>query len=453
MIGIYLLSEIAKRCEGELIGDDAEISAFSTDTRTMVVGDAFVALKGKNFDGNDLAVDAVKKGAAAVVVSRKMSVNLPMLYVDDALRALATISSITRERSSAKVIGITGSQGKTTVKEMIGSILSRVGTTLITPKNQNNTVGVPLTLLNLTKLHEYAVIEMGADRHGEIKFSAETAKPEIVVITNANEAHVDGFGSLLGIVKAKGEIIDAAPASGKVILNYDDPNVDVWIKRAGDRGIAKFSGLNPSANYFASNVCFGSMGAMKFDLNTPLGSQSISLALLGNHNVLNAVAAAAASMEAGADLREVKTGLEILKPVSGRLFPTQGINQCRVIDDSYNASPSSFRAAIDVFKNLSGTKILVAGDMRELGVKSDEFHRQVGRYAAISGIERLWAIGEHSRHMVADFGSGAKHFSSKDELINECRETAKRGFVFLIKGSRGSRMDSVVNALRIREGD
>ena len=453
MIGSYLLSEIAERCKGEIIGDDVEISCFSTDTRTIVKGDAFVALKGKNFDGNDLVSDAVSKGARAIVVSRKISANLPMLYVDDALRALAMISLITRERSNAKVIGITGSQGKTTVKEMAGSILSCTGTTLITPKNQNNTVGVPLTLLNLTRLHEYAVIEMGADRHGEIKFSAEASMPEIALITNANEAHVDGFGSLLGIVKAKGEIIDATPLNGKVILNYDDPNVDAWIERSGGRIIAKFSGLNSSADYFASNVHFSSEGTMKFDLNTPLGSQSINLALLGNHNVLNAVASAAATMEAGADIGHVKTGLEMLKPVSGRLSPLQGINQCRVIDDSYNASPSSFKAAIDVFKNLPGRKILVVGDMRELGVKSDEFHKQVGQYAAISGIEKLWAIGEHSRHMVAAFGSGAKHFLSKDELINECRETAKIDFIFLIKGSRGSHMDAVVSELRIVEED
>ena len=453
MIGVYLLSEIAKRCGGELIGDDIEISCFSTDTRTMTSGDAFVALKGKNFDGNDMAVDAAKNGAIAIVVSREMSANLPMLYVNDSLEALAMISSITRERSYAKVIGITGSQGKTTVKEMVGSILSCAGTTLITPKNQNNTVGVPLTLLNLTESHEYAVIEMGADRHGEIKFSADTVVPEIALITNANEAHVDGFGSLQGIVEAKGEIIDATLPTGKVILNNDDPNVEVWIERAGEKSITKFSWSNPSADYFASNVRFESQGTMKFDLNTPIGSQSIRLALLGNHNVMNAVASAAAAMEAGADIGKVKTGLEMLEPVSGRLFPLQGINQCKVIDDTYNASPSSFEAAINVFKHLPGRKILVAGDMRELGLRSDEFHEQVGHYAAISGIEKLWAIGEHSRYMVSAFGSGAKHFSSKDELIDACRATAGRDFVFLVKGSRGSRMDAVANKLRVAEGD
>ena len=453
MIGIYRLSEIAKNCGGELIGDDVEISSFSTDTRTMTTGDAFIALKGKNFDGSDLALDAVKKGAVAIIASRKINSDLPLLYVEDAVHALATISRINRERSNAKVICITGSQGKTTVKEMVGSILNCVGMTLITPKNQNNTVGVPLTLFNLTEQHKYAVIEMGADRHGEIQFSANAAKPEIALITNANEAHVEGFGSLQGIVKAKGEIIDATCLNGKVILNYDDPNVDAWIERAGERGIAKFSGLNPSANYFASNVCFDSEGTMKFELNTPLGSRSISLDLLGRHNVLNAVASAAVAMEGGADIGQVKIGLEAVKPVSGRLFPLQGINQCRVIDDTYNASPSSFRAAIDIFKHLPGTKILVAGDMRELGSKSNEYHMQVGEYAAISGIEKLWAFGEHSRHMVAAFGSGAKHFSSKDELISECRETARRDSIFLIKGSRGSHMDLVVNKLKLAGRD
>ncbi len=453
MIGEYSLLEVAKKCKGYIIGDDVKIYRFSTDSRNMLPGDAFIALKGKNFDGNDLVLDAAKKGAVAAVVTEKIDTNLPMLHVDDGLEALAAVANITRERSSAKVIGITGSQGKTTVKEMIGSILSQAGETLITPKNQNNTIGVPLTLLSLTDQHEFAVIEMGADRHGEIRFSASTAKPNIALITNANDAHVEGFGSLAGIVEAKGEIIDATNLTGRLVLNYDDANVKTWVARAESRVIKKFSVHSSNADYFASDVCLGSEGTAEFTLNTPLGSQTIKLGLLGSHNVLNAVAASAAAMEAGANPSHVKTGLESVQPVTGRLSLTKGIKQCKLLDDTYNASPSSFRAAIDVFKFFPGEKVLVAGDMRELGIKSEEFHRQIGEYAANSGIERLYAIGDKSRHMVRAFGSGAKHFSSRTELIDECREIAASNLAFLIKGSRGSRMEAVMQKLRIAKED
>ena len=453
MIGEYSLSEVAKECKGIVIGNDVKICRFSTDSRDMLEGDAFIALKGKNFDGNDLVAEAAKKGAVAAVVTRKIDTNLPMLHVDDGLNALAAVARITRERSSAQIIGITGSQGKTTVKEMTGSILSQAGSTLITPKNQNNTIGVPLTLLSLTDQHEFAVIEMGADRHGEIKFSASSAKPNIALITNAKEAHVEGFGSLTGIVEAKGEIIDATDPMGRLVLNHDDNNVETWVTRAKSRVVKKFSGQNPSADYFASDVSIGSKGTAEFILNTPVGSQPIKLGLLGNHNVLNAVASSAVAMEAGASLMHVKTGLESVKPVCGRLSLARGIKQCKVLDDTYNASPSSFKAAIDVLKLFPGEKVLVAGDMRELGTKSEEFHGKIGEYAANAGIERLYAIGEKSRHMVRAFGSGAKHFSSRTQLIDECREIASPNLVFLVKGSRGSRMEAVMKKLRKAEED
>ena len=453
MIGEYSLLEVAQKCKGNVIGNDVKIYRFSTDSREMLSGDAFIALKGKNFDGNDLVVDAVQKGAVAAVVTRKMDINLPMLHVDDGLNALAAVATITRERSKAQIIGITGSQGKTTVKEMVSSILSQAGATLATPKNQNNTIGVPLTLLSITDQHEFAVIEMGADKHGEIKFSASCAKPNISLITNAKEAHVEGFGSLTGIVEAKGEIIDATDPTGILVLNYDDANVKTWMTRAESRVVKKFSGHNASADYFASGVCIGSKGIAEFILNTPHGSQPIKLGLLGNHNVLNAVASSAVAMEAGANLMHVKAGLESVKPVCGRLSLASGINQCKVLDDTYNASPSSFKAAIDVLRLFPGEKVLVAGDMRELGMKSQEFHQQIGEYAANSGIGRLYAIGEKSRHMVRAFGSGAKHFSSRTELIDECREIASPNLVFLIKGSRGSRMEAVIEELWKAEED
>ena len=344
--------------------------------------------------------EAESSGAIAAIVSNLTSKHtqpIPLLRVKDTHLALGKIASINRERSTARVIALTGSQGKTTVKEMIGAILCREGETLITRANQNNTVGVPLTLLQITDQHKFAVIEIGADCHGEVEFSAAMAKPDIALITNANAAHIEGFGSLQGIVEAKGEIIGTVEESASIILNADDENVSQWIDRAAGKKVIQFSAANPKADCYAKDTIVGEKGVVSFTLSTPRGLEKVSLQLLGKHNVINAVAAATAALEVGASLQSIGEGLGSLAPVNRRLNPQVGFNSCCVVDDTYNASPSSFKAAIDVLVLFPERKILIAGDMKELGSEAEEFHREVGCYANNSGVDGLWTVGDLSR--------------------------------------------------------
>lgn len=448
------LSMLAENLCVELIGSDAEFTHLSTDTRTLKRGELYLALTGEHFDGNDFVEEAEAKGACAAIVSRAVETQLPYIQVPDCHQALGSIAALTRKRSDATVIALTGSQGKTTVKEMIGAILNRQAETLITRDNLNNTIGVPLTLLRLHKAHSYAVIEMGADRAGEIDFSARITQPDIVLITNASAAHIEGFGSLQGIVQAKGEIIDSLPANGIAIFNADDENVDAWIERAGKRKVvlASYGNQSGSASYYATDVSVNDRGQVSFNMITPHGEFRISLRLLGKHNVSNALIAAAAAMEAGASLTDIQSGLAELAPVQGRLYPRQGINGSHIIDDTYNASPSSFIAAIDVLMAFPAKKIVLAGDMRELGGESEAAHSSVGKYAAAAGVDELWTVGALSKYTAKAFDGKGKSFTTQTELIDACKELANDGIVFLVKGSRGSKMESVVNELSVGGG-
>ena len=447
-------SKLAQQLDGELIGTDIAFSKLSTDTRTLVDGEVYLALSGDRFDGNDFVAEAVAKGASGAIVSRELDTNISQLRVPDTHAALGEIAKLNRQHSSAIVIALTGSQGKTTVKEMIASILSNQAPTLVTHANLNNTIGVPLTLLQLNDKHEYAVIEMGANRAGEIAFSADKALPDIALITNASAAHIEGFGSLQGIVEAKGEIIDSVFPTGTVVLNAADPNVSQWIERAGSRRVVLFSACRTleSVDYFASNVLIDKSGCMKFVLNTPAGQRQLRLNLLGWHSVGNAVAAASTAMEAGATLDDVEAGLSSLQPVKNRLEPKTAIQGSHLIDDTYNASPNSFFAAIDVLMNFTGTRVVVAGDMRELGAESASAHRMVGKYAAIAGVNEFWAVGEQSRPAVEAFGESARFFNSKEELVKACKAIANKDTVFLVKGSRGVQMETVVQELTADRG-
>ena len=443
------LLQIAEQLDGELIGEDVAFANISTDTRALTADDLYLALIGKNFDGNNFIDEAKSKGAAAAIVSRVSEVDLPQLKVPDSHIALGRLANLNRNRSSAKVIALTGSQGKTTVKEMIGSILSNRADTLITSANLNNTIGVPLTLLRIEKNHQFAVIEMGADKAGEIAFSVSAAEPDIVLITNAAAAHIEGFGSLAGIVSAKGEIIEGLNEAGLVLLNADEAHLDDWLELAHKRRTVLFSLKNETeeSNYFASRISSNSSGEMSFTLNSPAGTCEISMQFLGTHNVLNAVAASAAALEAGASLHNVAVGLANLKPVSGRLSPESAQNNCLLINDTYNASPNSFRAAIDVLSSLPGHKVLVAGDMKELGEEAETFHKWVGEYAKRAGVNELLAVGENSLLTANAFGSNGRHFSSLQRLVTVCKSLTNAETVFLIKGSRGARMEFVVNEL------
>lgn len=446
------LSLLAKELDTKFHGEDASFTRVSTDTRTLGRGDLFLALVGENFDGNKFIAAAEKKGACAAVVSANDSgdeSHLPLLRVDDTHRALGKIANINRERSNAKVVALTGSQGKTTVKEILGEILNARAKCLITEANLNNTIGVPLTLLQIGEDDEFVVIEMGADCAGEIAFSTNITQPDLAVITNASAAHIEGFGSLQGIVSAKGEIIDGLSDNGTVVLNADDAHVPEWVRRAGNKRVVKFSYANESqdSDYYATDVEILAKGITRFKLRTPVGDRFISSKLLGKHNVVNAVIAAAAAIEVGASLDDVAQAFTSLSPVKGRLCPLPGIQGSTLIDDSYNASPNSFEAAIDVLMSFSGRKLLLAGEIKELGSETDSAHVTVGEYARDAGVDELWASGENCRQMVNAFGANGKYFASREELIDAARREASAEIVFLLKGSRGARMDMVVNAL------
>ncbi len=452
MIGSISIAELAEALKAELVGDDAVFSNLSIDSRTLKPGEAYLALRGERFDGHDFAAAAAEAGASALIVERKLELTTPQLVVADAHIAFGEIASLNRQRSKAKVVALTGSQGKTTVKEMIDGILSECGSSLATYANLNNTVGVPLTLLRIEAQHEYAVIEMGANKAGEIAFSANATRPDIALLTGASAAHVEGFGSLQGIVEAKGEIIDSLSAEGVAVLNADDDYVQRWIDRSSHCSTILFSGRNnPQADYRASNVETRRDAGVCFDLVTPQGETEISLNLLGEHNATNATAAAAVAMEAGATLAEVQTGLATVQPVKGRLVKLTGMHGSTLIDDTYNASPSSFKAAIDVLAQFDGRKILIAGDMKELGDESEASHAIVGGYAAERDIDELWVTGEFANVVAHAFGRTAKVFPTQQALIDYCLEQVKEDEVYLVKGSRGAQMDRVIDSLS-REG-
>lgn len=458
MIGEFTLSELASELGLSVsltaLRKEAAFSTVTTDSRQLSAGDLYVALKGERFNGDEFVEDAFNKGAVAVVTHLSDGKgDAQRLVVDDTLAALATLARLNRGRSSATVIALTGSQGKTSVKEMIGSILKAKAQTLITAENLNNTIGVPLTLLRLEARHEFAVIEMGANVAGEIAFSVAATKPDIALITKASAAHIEGFGSLEGIVMAKGEIIDGLSDKGVAVLNANDPNCQQWVKRAGQRRVRLFSYGNkvPEADYRCSPTRLLEGGSVAFTLYTPQGEIDAEIQLLGSHNAENALSAAACALEAGASLDDVRVGLKQATPVPGRLFPSIGREGCRLLDDTYNANPDSFNAAIDVLMAAEGEKVMVAGEMRELGDETESSHREVGEYAAMHGVPLLLALGSDCAAMVEAYleagGMRAKHYRDREALEKDCVDLANSKTVFLVKGSRGARMETVVAAL------
>ncbi|MEX0617448.1 MAG: UDP-N-acetylmuramoyl-tripeptide--D-alanyl-D-alanine ligase [Pseudohongiellaceae bacterium] len=449
MINNLSLAELIEPLEGSLSGTSVIFSAVSTDTRTLSGGELYVALRGEAFDGNEFVGEAQARGACAAIVSAEVVADIPLLRVADTTAALGQLGRLNRQLSQAKVLALTGSQGKTTVKEMTGAILEQNAQILLTRGNYNNAIGVPLTLMNLTKQHEFAVLELGANAPGEIAYSVSLVRPEVVLITNAAETHLEGFGDLDGVVRTKGEIIDGVAAAGTVILNADDPAFNEWKARAGNKRTVAFS-LRADADhaqYRAAEIELAAEGS-RFTLVTPLGSARISLPFPGGHNIANALAAAALSMEAGANLESVVTGLDGAKPPRGRLNVLRGRGGSILIDDSYNASPSSFRAAIDVLAEFSGYRIVVIGDMGELGPAAEQAHRDVGKYAAKHGIDGVWSVGPLSEQASRVFGPGGEHFATRAELVENCLARMDANTAILIKGSRSAGMDVVVSELK-----
>lgn len=447
MLKPLLLSEVAATLNGRLVGADASFSGVSIDSRAINQGQLFIALTGPRFDGHDYLNDVAAKGAVAALVEREVPESaLPQLVVADTRVALGQLGALNRAGYDKPVAAITGSSGKTTVKEMLACILRTRGPVLATKGNLNNDLGVPLTLLELTREHTSAVIELGASRIGEIAYTVAMTKPHVAVLNNAGTAHVGEFGGPDKIVEAKGEIIEGLVADGIAVLNLDDKAFAIWHARAAGRQVLSFSLKNPEADFYASDLSLDARGCPRFTLHSPQGIEPVQINLLGTHNVANALAAAAAAHALGVSLFGIKTGLEAVQPVKGRAVAQVTGTGLRIIDDTYNANPTSMCAAVDILAAFSGRTVLVLGDIGELGEWAEQGHREVGAYAA-DKVSALYAVGPLMAHAVAAFGHQARHFANQADLITALRTEHEKNTTILIKGSRSAAMENVVAAL------
>jgi UDP-N-acetylmuramoyl-tripeptide--D-alanyl-D-alanine ligase len=453
------LSDIARMTSGRLHGEDRMIDAVATDTRALPQGGAalFVALKGERFDGHDHVARAAQAGVVAALVSREVDAAIAQVVVADTERALADLATaVQRGRidagSTAKVVAITGSNGKTSVKALIQSILERAGRTYATPGNRNNEIGMPLAVLDAPEDTQYAIYEMGTGKPGDIAYLTAIARPDIGVVNNVAPAHIERMGSLLAIADTKAAVYDDLAVDGVAVINADDAFAPYFAERAHGRRLIHF-GLDHSADVTARDIALADIGA-RFTLVTPAGEVAVEIAMPGRHNVRNALAAASVALGAGVPLAIIAEGLAAAQPVAGRLVTHRLTTGARLIDDSYNANPGSLVAAIDTLVDASratgDSAWLVLGDMRELGEDAAAMHAEVGRRAKSAGIARLFALGPLSAHTAQAFGEGATHFETHEAITAALREGiagAGAQLRVLVKGSRGSAMDKIVTAL------
>ncbi len=507
------LSHFAKMCGGSLKGADAPYTSVSTDTRTLGKGALFVALRGPNFDGNQFVGAALAAGAVGAVVDSEQPAPagrpvgaFSQIVVADTQAALERAGHEWRELFAIPVVGVAGSNGKTTAKEMTASILSQMGNCLATRGNLNNHIGVPLTLLRFEPANKFAVVEIGANNPGEVAHLVRIARPTVGMITNAGAEHLEGFGSIEGVARAEGEMVEGLAPTATAVINADDEFVDLWrnltkarvvtfgvrakadfkaedvrttigpVPAAGsraavggslaDRSVADHSAGGPQAQ------AGGSVGQPKgpsgqpegfltqFKLVCPLGTANVVLHMGGRHNVSNALAAAAAAAAAGAGLEHIVAGLGAMRAVAGRLQFKKALSGAWIIDDSYNANPSSMRAGIETLAELDGTKWLVIGDMAELGEHAPDAHKEIGEFARARGVERLYAIGGLAKLAVDSFGAGGQWFADAQALSAALARDlgggagrsghaagAGAGVRLLIKGSRVNRLERVVDML------
>jgi len=448
MLKPLLLSELSTPLDGRLVGNDCRFDGVSIDSRSIKPGQLFIALTGPRFDGHDYLQQVAASGAVAALVEREMpDAPLPQLVVPDTRKALAQMGALSRNAFVDRpVAAVTGSSGKTTVKEMLASILRTRGPVLATRGNLNNELGVPLTLIELNNDYAAAVIELGASRIGEIAFTVSLTQPHVAIITNAGTAHVGEFGGPDKIVEAKGEILEGLNATGTAVLNLDDKAFAVWKARAGSRPLLSFSLDNPAADLYASDLHLDPRGCPGFTLHSPGGSAAVQLNLLGTHNVTNAMAAAAAAVALGVGLSGIVEGLSTVQPVKGRTVARLSSKGLRVIDDTYNANPTSVNAAVDILSGFAGRTVLVLGDIGELGDWAEQGHCDVGAYAA-GKVSALYAVGPLMVHAVRAFGEHARHFANQADLIAALEAEQDSHTTILIKGSRSAAMENVVAAL------
>ena len=440
-----LLSQIAEWCEARLIGDDLSISHVSTDTRALSQGSLFVALCGENHDAHDFIANAEQAGAAAVLVSRPVETSLPQILCSDTQEALAEFAAGMQQGRKAVVVALTGSNGKTSVKNLITEILDHSGRTYSTPGNRNNEIGLPMAVLEAPEDAEFAVYEMGAGKPGDIAYLCSIVAPQVSVVNNIGPAHLERMGSLFGIAETKGAIYEALSDDGVAVINADDAFAPYFAQRVGHRRIFRY-GIENDADIRATNIQLRSESSV-FELHTPAGKQTIKLALPGRHNVMNALAATGLALGAGAHFDAIVQGLQHAVPVKGRQISHVLDNEAVLVDDSYNANPGSVAAAIQTLAQSKLGSWLVLGNMAELGDNATELHAEIGALAKKTGIEKLWTVGELAKQASQAFGPGARHFDNKVALSEALIHELHVGVRCLVKGSRSSAMDEVVRAV------
>ncbi len=446
MSGCHLhLLDAATALGARLLGEDGVFDGVATDTRQLRPGQLFVALQGPNFDGHEYIAAAAARGAVAVLVAHEVKTELPQIVVAEPRAALGEMAALWRARFDIPLIAITGSNGKTTVKEMLAAILGQNRKILATLGNLNNEIGLPLTLLQLDGSHRAAVIEAGASKPGDIAYLTRIAAPTVAVLINAAGAHLAGFGSLASVARSKGEIFSGLTENGTAIINADDAFADSWREQAGAHRVLSFA-LDAEAD-----VRGRWRAGDALQITTPQGKLSVSLPLPGRHNAMNALAATAAALAAGIGLADIRSGLESLSPVPGRLCWKTGVSGARILDDTYNANPASLLAALEVLAGMPGERCLALGDMAELGDEAEALHANAGRRAFETGVTRLYAVGELSRFAVDAFsklaGGQAWHFTCQKQLIERLQADLHAGCTLLAKGSRSAHMEHVVDAL------
>ncbi len=446
MLAEMSLSQVAKALNGQHCGADANFKHVCIDSRLAAPGDLFVAIKGDNFDGHAFVQQALNNGACGAIVEHEQD-GVSQIVVPNAVEALGALSALNRAAFKGKVIGLTGSVGKTTTKDMLNSILSRAGQVLATQGNRNNEIGLPLTLLDLAPEHDYAVLEMGACKPGDIHYLAQLARPDVALVTSVVAAHLDGFGSLEAIAQTKCEIYAGLSNAGVAIVNIDLPFAADWLTRLEPRRVIRFSVSDVAADVYASELQLQSDQNWSFRLHTPLGDASIKLPVLGAHNIANAIAAASTAVAINIELSAIKQGLQSFSSTGHRMQVREGMHGAVLIDDSYNANPASVKAALDVLAAYPGARLFVLGDMAELGADAERLHAEVGEYARARGIEQFVTVGKLSAFAAKAFGKAARAFGDRDAAAKYCARSISSDDVVLVKGSRSAGMEHLVARL------
>ncbi|MBK4775593.1 UDP-N-acetylmuramoyl-tripeptide--D-alanyl-D-alanine ligase [Candidatus Pantoea edessiphila] len=441
------LSKLAEITDGKLYGNNCLFDCISTNTKQIISGSLFIAIIGKRFDAHNFAYDAISQGAKALLVNKYLPISIPQVVVRDTTSSFGIFSAWVRKQVPTRIVALTGSTGKTSVREMTAAILHQCGHTLCNQGNLNNKFGVPMTLVRLTNEHKYAVIELGAARQGDISYTTKLVYPENVLVNNISASHLEGFGSLSNIAKEKGEIFNNFSNKGIAIINDDSNDWLNWQKYLINKTVWRFSLKNRFSDFFAYNIITNETST-SFSVKTPFGSLELNIPLIGIHNISNALAATSLSLSLGIQLEAVSNGLRTFNAIPGRLFPIYLSRYQILLDDSYNANVGSMKAAMKLLSSMTGYRVMVVGDLAELGDKSNQIHRSLGIYSRNMSIDLIISIGKHS-HLISENSIIGEHYINKKTLIKRLKLLLfkHQKIIILIKGSRSANMEQIVQEL------